>query len=96
MTTPSATEKPTVLRPPTKAAPPPDHPAVKPTVTQVLGTPKPFLNCQIETMPNGEGVATVVIPAEVLKRLKMKSQGLSVAEYTWDIIRKTLYAETYG
>jgi hypothetical protein len=95
MTTPATTEKPTVLRPPTKAAPPPEHPAVRPTVTQTLGAPKPFLNCQIETMPNGEGVATIVIPAEVLKRLKMKAQGLQLGEYVWDVLKRAMYAETF-
>jgi hypothetical protein len=101
-------DKPTVLRPPTKAHaletksptidPLPVH-RIDPTLAThpPVAPPKPlFLDCQIEEMPNGEGVANIVIPADVMPRLKRKAQGLSVAEYTWGIIRRALYAETWG
>lgn len=98
------TEKPTVLRPPTKQssipiprdqhieeAPqgaPAQHPSLK---------PKPVcLDCSVETMPNGEGIATIIIPPDVMKRLKMRSQGLTVDEYLWSfVVKPALYSAVY-
>jgi hypothetical protein len=91
MSTPSTNEKPTILRPPTRIREDPTlvtHPPVK---------PKPVCaECKIDEMPNGEGIATIVIPSDVLKRLKMRAQGVTVAEYTWSaVIRPALYGATY-
>ena len=95
---------PAVLRPPTKASAmpipredrieeaPQGAPARPPARIKSASCP----DCSIETMPSGEGVAKVVIPAEVMRRLKTRSQGLSFDEYVWGIIKRALYAETFG
>ena len=88
----STTEKQTVLRPPVVVRPDPTlatHPPVKPK-------PAIFLDCQIETMPNGEGVANVVIPVDIMKRLKTRSQGVELNRYVWEnVIKPALYAHVY-
>ena len=53
-------------------------------------------DCSIEEMPNGEAVATIVIRPDILKRLKNRSQGLTVADYTWSyVIRPALESHVY-
>lgn len=99
----TAAEKPTVLRPPVKqsAIPLPqaerveEAPEGAPAPRQAK--PKPVCpECSIEEMPNGEGVARIIIPPDVLKRLKNRSQGVSVSEFTWStVIRPALYGATY-
>ena len=83
MSTPSTTDKPTILRPPTKQREDPTlatHPAPK---------PKPVCaDCRIEEMPSGEGIATVIIPPDIMRRLKNRAQGLTVDEYTWSYVLK--------
>ncbi len=87
----TTTEKPTVLRPPTKSAPPPntdEAPQGAPAPRQST-KPKPVCpDCSIETMPSGEGVATVIIPPDIMRRLKNRAQGLTVDEFTWSYVFK--------
>lgn len=53
-------------------------------------------DCKIEEMPNGEGITTIIIPADILKRLKRRAQGLTVAEYTWSyVIKGALESHVY-
>lgn len=86
MSTPNTEKQPaTILRPPVKAERPDPtlatHPPVKPK-------PAVFLDCQIETMPNGEGVTNIVIPADIMKRLKNRSQGVDLNRYVWENVFK--------
>ena len=68
--------------------------AVRPPVK---AKPKPACpDCEIETMPNGEGIARIVIPAEVLRRLRTRAGALEVGEHTWiNVIKPALYANTF-
>ncbi len=66
----------------------PTRPPVKPKVT--------VPDCKIETMPSGEGIARIVIPAEVMRRLKTRAGQRGIDDYAWvDIIRPALYANTF-
>jgi hypothetical protein len=99
------TEKPVVLRPPVKPSlmpipkeerEPEEAPQGAPAPRQPVKVKMICPECRIEEMPNGEGIATVIIPADVFKRLKMRSQGLTVSEYAWSsVIRPALYGHVY-
>jgi hypothetical protein len=53
-------------------------------------------DCEIETMPNGEGVAILQIPADVMRRLKTRSGSRELGDFVWqDVLRPALYAATY-
>ena len=57
---------------------------------------KLFLTCQVESLPSGEGAAQVIIPAEIMRRLRTRSEGRELGEYVWtDIIRPALYSHCY-
>lgn len=101
----SATEKPVVLRPPVKPSLMPIPKEEREPEEAAQGAPAPRQpvkakticpECKIEEMPSGEGIATIIIPPDILKRLKMRSQGLTVSEYVWSsVIRPALNSHVY-
>lgn len=57
---------------------------------------KLFLDCQVETVPSGEGTAQIVIPADIMRRLRTRAGGRDLGEYLWtDVIRPALYSHCY-
>jgi hypothetical protein len=53
-------------------------------------------DCEVETMPSGEGIAQIQIPADVMRRLKTRAGTRSLNDFVWDeVIRPALYAATY-
>jgi hypothetical protein len=52
--------------------------------------------CLITESPTGEGLARVTIPAEVMKRMKTRSNGVEMGQYLWEnVLRQALYGHVY-
>ena len=104
MSTPT-TEKPVVLRPPVKPSltpipkeerEPEEAPQGAPAPRQPVKVKTICADCRIEEMPSGEGIATVILPPDILRRLKNRAQGLTVDEYLWSfIVKPALYSGVY-
>lgn len=101
----TTTEKPVVLRPPVKPSSmpipkeerePDEAPQGALAPRQPVKAKTTCPDCRIDEMPNGEGIATIIIPADILKRLKRRAQDLTVAEYTWSyVIKGALESHVY-
>lgn len=55
-----------------------------------------FLDCQVEPLPSGEGAVTMVIPAEVMRRLRPRAGDMDLGEYLWtNLLRSALYGHVF-
>lgn len=67
-------------------------PAVRPPVKPKAVIP----DCKIEAMPSGEGICRIIIPADVMRRLRSRANVRTIEDFVWtDVIRPALYGSTF-